>query len=199
MAHSSRRSRRLKAETNQQLIAFTVRGQQFAVPVGLVNKVVTVDHIYGGFDASQPGLASYLDRQISVINLSQRLFTTALPLLPQSDAVSPLASLCYLLVIQSPTHEFIGLLVETQPSLIRVPTSAFAPVPATYLHAGQIRCIGAIISFQNAPMFLINISEILQPQLPRSAAGEPAEARALHSAYTEQEMPRMLAEAPPEI
>ncbi|MGF1537501.1 MAG: chemotaxis protein CheW [Elainellaceae cyanobacterium] len=199
MAHSTRRSRRLKAEANQQLISFAVRGQQFAVPVGLVTKVTTVDQIYGGLEDDKPGLALYLDRQIPVINLGRRLFLTALPLLPEvTSSASQAPVLRYLLVVQSLTHELVGLLVETQPALIRVPTSAFAPVPTTYIESGNIRYIGAVINLKaSPPIFLINIGELLQPQRPLLAQNEGA-ARALGPAHAGQSAPRLLTEVPPE-
>lgn len=198
MALSSRRSRRLKAEANQQLISFAVRRQQFAVPVGLVTKVTTVDQIYGGLEDDRPGLALYLDRQIPVINLGQRLFSTALPLLPEAaTSASSSPVLRYLLVVQSLTQELVGLLVETQPALIRVPTSAFAPVPATYVESGNIRYIGAVINLKDSPpIFLINIGELLQPQRPQPAQREEA-AQALGQAYASH-APRLLTEVPPE-
>ncbi len=204
MAHSSRRSRRLKAGANQQLISFVVRGEQFAVPVGLVEKVVTVNHIYGGLDANRPGLTMYSGQQISVVNLGERLFMTAPPPLIEATHVSlqpPV--LRYLLIVPSPAHELVGLLVETQPTLIRVPTSAFSPVPATYLHGGQVRYVGAVIDLQAALVFLINISELLQPQpssLPAASLPGSAEAgpRALGPASVDSGMRRLLS-SPPEI
>jgi len=171
MAQSSRRSRRLKAEASQQLISFSIRGETFAVPINLVSKVVPVDQVHSGFQPDGPGLATYLDRQISVLRLSHQLFSSDVPRLSgDSTASAPTKSSRHMLVIQSPTHEFVGLLIETPPALMRVPTSAFLPVPATYLQAGQLRCLGALINRpETSPMFLINIGELLgQVQQRRS-------------------------------
>ncbi|MGB3614769.1 MAG: chemotaxis protein CheW, partial [Elainellaceae cyanobacterium] len=170
MAQSSRRSRRLKAEASQQLISFSIRGEAFAVPINLVNKVVTVDRVHYGLQSDGPGLVTYLDRQISVLQLGHQLFSSDVACLPGESTTSVQAQPpSHMLVIQSPTYELVGLLIETQPALIRVPTSAFLPVPTTYLQSGQLRCIGALINRQELPpMFLVNIGELLGQVHPRS-------------------------------
>lgn len=161
---SSRRSRR-RAEAKQPLIAFPVAGETFAVPIGLVSKVVAVEG--HGHDLAQAGprLLPYFDRQIAVIGLRHWLFPAAAPLEPvapnpSTQMTKDLAN-SHMLVVQS-SHELVGLLVMSQPALIRVPTAAFAPVPTAFLQGGRIRYIGAIVHrTEQDPIFLISIGDLL--------------------------------------
>ncbi|MEO0406323.1 MAG: chemotaxis protein CheW [Cyanobacteria bacterium P01_A01_bin.135] len=171
---SFRRSLRRSTETRQQLIAFALRGEMFAVPIGLVHKVVAVNIPSGSLEDGGPRLVPYVERQIAAIRLSQWLFPLALPATEVPSQSS--SSDSHMLVVQSPNHELVGLLIANQPSLIRVSTSAFAPIPATFLQRGQIRYVGAMVNRgEQSPIFLISIGELMGELYPQFQAELPSQ------------------------
>ncbi len=77
-------------------------------------------------------------------------------------------SLAYLLIIQDSLRDFIGIPLYSQPSLRRVPLSAFKPLPLAYLADGNIRCVSALVVIQEEPpLFLLNLDQLLKVE-PRS-------------------------------
>ncbi|NJR61659.1 MAG: hypothetical protein HC769_24185 [Cyanobacteria bacterium CRU_2_1] len=69
-----------------------------------------------------------------------------------------------MLIVQNPQGELIGIPLDSAPSLRRVPRSAFAPLPPTYLTEGGVRCVSALIVLnpKEAPLFLLNLDQLLQ-------------------------------------
>ena len=99
------------------------------------------------------------------------------PTSPQPDR--PHDRPAYLLILQldhvDVNPEAIGIPLNSPPSLQRVPLTAFRPLPPTYLAAGSIRCVSALIVSKTAseidtlerspepPLFLLNLDLLLQP------------------------------------
>jgi hypothetical protein len=71
-----------------------------------------------------------------------------------------------LLIVQNSSGQVVGLPIEKPPSLQRVPTSAFAPLSASYIAEGNLRCVSALIKLSNEepPLFLLNPEKLVQPQ-----------------------------------
>lgn len=80
----------------------------------------------------------------------------------------------HVLIVRLPQMgESLGLVVSQTPVLQRVPETAFSPVSATFLTLSQLRCINAVISLadQEAPIFLLDLAQVLPPLLPPSPVG----------------------------
>ena len=180
----SQRLRSRKVEVTHQLIVFRLQQEWFALPVQAVQKVIPLGNVYGaGLDAAI-GLTLYHDREISVLNIQQRIFrTVSQPLLPVSPDAAPRLkpetsqadpSLLgrFLLIVETLTEAAIGFPLDTQPLLRRVPESAFVPLSDTYLTGGQLRCVKCLIvpASDQPPIFLLHLDQLLQaqPALPKS-------------------------------
>lgn len=180
------RSQRLqsrKVEITHQLIVFRLQQEWFALPVQAVQKVIPLGNVYGaGLDAAI-GLTLYHDREISVLNIQQRIFrTVSQPLLPASldeasrlkpdSPADPLPLGRFLLIVETLTEAAIGFPLDAQPLLRRVPESAFMPLSDTYLTGGQLRCVKCLIvpASDQPPIFLLHLDQLLQaqPALPES-------------------------------
>ena len=180
----SQRIRSRKVEVTHQIIVFRLQQEWFALPVQAVQKVIPLGNVYGaGLDAAI-GLTLYHDREISVLNIQQRIFrTVSQPLLPVSPDAAPRLkpetsqadpSLLgrFLLIVETLTEAAIGFPLDTQPLLRRVPESAFVPLSDTYLTGGQLRCVKCLIvpASDQPPIFLLHLDQLLQaqPALPKS-------------------------------
>ena len=183
----SQRLRSRKVEVTHQLIVFRLQQEWFALPVQAVQKVIPLGNVYGagldgaGLDAAI-GLTIYHDREISVLNIQQRIFrTVSQPLLPVSldEAPRPETSQAdpspagrFLLIVETLTEVAIGFPLDAQPLLRRVPESAFVPLSDTYLTSGQLRCVKCLIvlASDQSPIFLLHLDQLLQaqPTLPES-------------------------------
>ena len=171
---TSRRSARRNTVRSQQLIAFHVRKEGFALPIWAVQKVIPMGKIYGAPQGAGVSLTLYQDQELIVIDVERRIFREA-PSLDSSS--STLGKSCaygmndtnqggYLLIVQSSQGKQVGLPIEEPPSLQRVPESAFAPLTKDYLSEGNIRCVSALIKLNNdePPLFLLNPDQLIQFQ-----------------------------------
>jgi purine-binding chemotaxis protein CheW len=146
------------------LLVFSLREHWFALPVNLVNKVVMLNNLYKMAPDLTTGLAFYQGTEIAVLDTYQRIFGQ--PFSSGSNgAEGAIAQPTYLLIVQNLQGEPIGLPLESQPSLRRIPESAFSPLPSTFLTEGHIRCATALIlpTQNEPPIFLLNLVQLLQP------------------------------------
>ncbi|MBW4468990.1 MAG: chemotaxis protein CheW [Stenomitos rutilans HA7619-LM2] len=178
LSPKSQRLRARKAEVTHQLIVFRLRQEWFALPIHVAQKVIPLGKLYGAGNGTDVSLALYQDREIPVLDIQRRIFGTgSQPLLPGKAAsshptnhaeLSPATPL--LLLVQTSAETTIGFPLDTQPSLRRVPESAFVPLSPTYLAGGQVRCAKCLIVLdsEQPPIFLLNLDQLLQlqPTLP---------------------------------
>jgi chemotaxis signal transduction protein len=172
---TSRRSTRRKgASSTQQLIVFRLRNEGFALPIMAVQKVIPMGNIYGAPGGAGVSLTQYLDQELIVIEVGRRIFREAPPL-EESKSIESQSSAHalddktlqrYLLIVQSSQGKLVGLPLFEPPSLHRVPSRAFAPLPEDYISYGNIRCVSALIKLNNdePPLFLLNPDQLVQPQ-----------------------------------
>ena len=191
-----RKNRRLRTEATQQVIVFRLRNEGFALPIRAVQKVIPMDKVYGAPGGGGVSVTLYQDQELMVIDVGRRIFrgkpsdeSLKSNLLPPSplmgegeppslhhadigqptSADSPSSS-GYLLLVQSSRGQMVGLPIAEPPSLQRVPASAFAPLSASYLTEGNLRCVSALIKQINdrPPLFLLNPDQLVQsdPALP---------------------------------
>jgi purine-binding chemotaxis protein CheW len=192
-----RKNRRLRTEATQQVIVFRLRNEGFALPIRAVQKVIPMDKVYGAPGGGGVSLTLYQDRELMVIDVGRRIFrgkpsdesfkSNLLPPSPLLGEGEPLPSLHrpdigqptptdtqsesgYLLLVQSSRGQMVGLPIAEPPSLLRVPASAFAPLSASYLAEGNLRCVSALIKQMNdrPALFLLNPDQLVQsdPALP---------------------------------
>jgi len=139
-----------------KLVIFPVGKLNLALPIETVVKVVNRATIHGsGLNAV--GITHIDDREITVLDLHQRLFNAS----PQTIAR-------YLLIGQNPLGERFGIPVDNTPSLMEVPLPAIRQLPDTYRRADTLKIADrvAVIQQNSASMtlFLLDVSCLLPPE-----------------------------------
>jgi chemotaxis signal transduction protein len=160
--YSPLRSRRLAAqqtEATKRLITFKLGEGDFALPLDRVQKVTTLDRVYGDPDRTGVSLTTYQGRELVVIDVGYRIFGKAQQvLLPsQQTRTSPLTTQLdgetrYLLILKSEPVEtatglvsqLVGLPIDSPPSIQSVKLSAFQPLPEIYRKHSNIHCVSAM-------------------------------------------------------
>ncbi|MEA5535878.1 chemotaxis protein CheW [Crocosphaera sp. XPORK-15E] len=158
--YTPRRSRRLaeqKLEKTQQMIAFILGKEWFALPIDAVQKVVTMGKVYGDPQETGISLTHYQDQELLVIDVARCIFGIT--------SMSPEQTINeqrFLLVIQNQAHKIVGLPIDSPPSLRRIPASAFMALPEIYLTQGNINCISStMIQVPNQePLFLLDVDQL---------------------------------------
>jgi chemotaxis signal transduction protein len=158
---SSRRSRRLasqKQEKTQQLIAFILGQEWFALPINTVQKVVKLGKVYGDPQGTGVSLTNYQGQELLVVDVAHRIFgMTTIPLHQDTNKDR------FLLIIENQKNEKVGLPIDAPPSIRRVSESAFIPLPDIYLTQGNIHCISStmIQAKNHDPLFLLDINQLI--------------------------------------
>lgn len=159
--YSPLRSRRLLARQNeitQQLIAFLLRREWFALPIENVLKVVPMGEIYGDPKGTGVSLTIYQGCELLVVDVSHRIFGEA----PSSDLAASNTSVSqeerYLLIVQNSETEVFGLPIDSQPAIRRVLESSFVPLPAAYIAQANIQCVSSLMiaATEQPPLFLLD-------------------------------------------
>lgn len=164
------RSRRLSkrhSEATRQVITFYLCQEWFALTIESVQKVVPLGSVYGDPKNQGISLTTYQDREVVVIDVGHRIFGE------KTHANSPFSSpendpaQRYLIVLQNFRGEVVGLPIDSQPVLKRVPVANFAPLPETYLSQGNIHCISSVmIQVAHEPaIFLLDSEQLTIPLL----------------------------------
>ncbi|MDJ0509846.1 MAG: chemotaxis protein CheW [Crocosphaera sp.] len=159
--YSPRRSRRLtskKQEKRQQMITFLLGKEQFALPIDVIQKVITMGKVYGDPQGTGISLTNYQDQELIVIDVANRIFgITDICLHKDNNEVR------FMLVIKNQNNEIFGLPIDSPPSIMRVPESVFMPLPEMYLTQNNIRCLSStIIKINNKnAYFVLDINQLL--------------------------------------
>ena len=170
--YSSVRSRRFaakKKEATQQIIIFRLRQEWFALPINSVQKVVPLGKVHGDPQGTGISLTNYQGKEILVIDVSHRIFGEPPSLdLAISGAKDTHSQQRFLLMVQNKAGELVGLPIDSQPALRRVPKSSFTPLPSAYVAEGNIQCLSStMIQLENRPsLFLLDpeqLAEIMNP------------------------------------
>jgi len=163
---SRRKSRQAPTQApTQQFLEFEITQQAFALPIAQVLKVIPLTTIYGDPTGRGIGLVNYQGQEILVIDIETILF-------PHSST-SPKAPYQFLLILQAADNpELLGIPIHQPPHLIRISSTAIAPLPAHYRTLGNIHGVSTrIVNPQApdvAPVFIIDLAQILTglEQLP---------------------------------
>jgi CheW-like domain len=71
---NSRRANNRKVKPTQQLIAFRLYSERFALPIRAVHKVIQMSKIYGAPQGGRVGITLYQEQELIVIDVAHRIF-----------------------------------------------------------------------------------------------------------------------------
>jgi chemotaxis signal transduction protein len=167
--YSPLRSRRLaaqQAEATQRMIIFQLRQLTFALPLDKVHKATTYDRLYGDANGAGVLLTTYQGRELTVIDVDNKIFgqtPTVLPPLKSMMAKQsshPDPEVGHLLVLQRADGQQIGLPIDSPPSIQSIAASAFLPLPKTDPQHGNLLCVSAAWG---------HVADPAAPELPQRA------------------------------
>lgn len=158
--YSPLRSRRLatqQTEATQRSIVFKLGEETFAIPLDRVEKVTTLDRLYGDPNGTGVSLTTYDGRELVVIDVGYRIFGRSQQVLlpPQQKSSSAVAAVKssnlvrYLLILQPQPGRLVGLPIDSPPKIESIQLSAFQPLPAIYQQYSNIHCVRAISTWQD--------------------------------------------------
>jgi chemotaxis signal transduction protein len=160
---STLRSRRFETRTidnSQQMIAFRLAEEWFALPILEIYKVIPLGTIVGDPGGRGIGIVTYERREVLIVDVAKLIF-------PRSD-ISPFSSdepqQRYLILLEEEGNNIIGLPIDSQPVMYRVNPSDFRALPEAYLVKGNIKCISSqmIALSDRPPIFLLNRQQLSQ-------------------------------------
>ncbi len=167
--YSPLRSRRLaaqQAEATQRMIIFQLSQLTFALPLEKVHKATTFDWLYGDANGAGVLLTTYQGRELTVIDVGNKIFGQAPTVLPplKSMMASPSShadlAVGHLLVLQRADGQQIGLPIDSPPSIQSIAASAFLPLTKTDPLHGNLLCVSAAWG---------NVADPAAPELPQQA------------------------------
>ncbi|QUY40842.1 chemotaxis protein CheW [Acaryochloris marina] len=162
----SQRGANRKTEATEQLIAFQLRGEWFALPVKAVQKVIPLGQLHG--DPYQTGISLILHQgqEITVVDVGHRIFNeTAQPLVEDKQGAVPLPEeelqRC-LVLVKTEAGDVVGVPIDSQPTIRRAGKSQFASLPEAYLDRGNIHCVSSMIVDDGGvdPLFLLDPEQL---------------------------------------
>ncbi|GAB4144174.1 MAG: hypothetical protein Fur0046_21500 [Cyanobacteria bacterium J069] len=187
--HPSLRALRAKpVAATRQLLVFPLRQERFALPLTVVCKVIEVDRLYAQQPGEETAIALDHDQNIPVLAVRSRIFPHA-PEPPKRTQDGTAAGTAndhatetiktqsgtpqYLVLVYDFQGEVLGLAIDGPPVLQRFTESAFKPLSALYQQEGGVRCVSGLIlpTADSPPIFLLNLAQLLQPQVALLGSG----------------------------
>lgn len=156
--HRSRRLASKKQEKTQQFITFLLGKEQFALSIDVIQKVVPMGKVYGDPQGTGISLTNYQGQELMVIDVAHRIFgITEISINKDNNEIR------FLLIIKNKNNQVFGLPIDSPPSIMTVPQSAFMPLPDIYLTQKNIHCLSStIIQIKNqTPYFVLDINQLL--------------------------------------
>ncbi len=164
----TRHHRKRLKEATLQLITFQLRQDRFALPITEVERVVTLETVYGDASQSGVGLTVYQGQELALVDVGQRIFGESdeddRPLLqPRTESPDRLDQARLLLILKTPTGRPLGLPIDSRPVLKRVAKTAIAPIPQEYKTSGKIQFVSALsVQAEGEPLlFLLEVAQLL--------------------------------------
>jgi chemotaxis signal transduction protein len=165
--YSPLRSRRLAAqqvEATKRLITFKLGTENFALPLDQVQKVTTLDRVYGDPSRTGVSLTTYQGRELVVVDVGYRIFGKEQQIIlpgqqKRTNYLDPQSSLDlvrYLLILKSGSDEtstataLVGLPIDSPPSIQSIQLSAFQPLPDIYRKHTNIHCVSAMLTAKSS-------------------------------------------------
>ena len=167
MALSYLKHQRHDQRRNQQLVVFELRQERFALPIQVAQRVVPLENLYAVSLCGQLGIMNINQIPVPILDIEHQIFGDR-PANPNYT---------YVLTLDNPFGEPIGIPLHAPPLLCRVTEGAFQPIPPSYAASPTLRCVAALITIdEHPPVFLINPAQLI-PQyasiLPEQTAPSP--------------------------
>ena len=169
---STLRSRRMsnkKARAVQQMIGFRLDREWFALPILAIHRVVPLGKIYGDPQNTGISLTTYEERELLVIDVAQQIFNDTKSIEHDEEKADfdlenmfDLEQQRYLLILENENNLF-GLPIDSPPTMYRVESNAFKPLPEAYLKQGNIKCVSSqIIELPDLPpLFILDCQKLI--------------------------------------
>ena len=147
--YSPLRTRRLaaqQAEATQRMIIFQLRQETFAIPLDQVSKATTFDRLYGDANHAGVTLTTHQGRELVAIDVGAKIFGDSATVLPPLKNL-PVAvdnNVSHLLIFQREDEQFIGLPIDSPPSIRSIAASAFRPLTDIDSQYSNLHCVSAI-------------------------------------------------------
>lgn len=145
-----------RREESVKLVVFALGKVNLALPIETVSKVLNQTPVYGS-GLNGVGIAHVNDREVTVVDLHQRLF--------QSSLLTDAAKNNYLMVVKNQHSELYGIPVTTVPVLMEVPLSSIRILPESYRQAdifGFATHVAVINDVEPAmTIFMLDIEQML--------------------------------------
>ncbi len=181
----SRRFEAREIDNTQQIIAFILARDWFALPILEIQKVIPLETIAGDSGDRGIGITIYEDREVLIVDVAKQIFnqsstprqreatTERSPSRSTSTIESYLSNdraQRYLVLLKDEADNIVGLPIDSQPVMYRVHPSDFKSLPETYLASGNIQCISSqIIDLPDRPLiFLLNRQQLIESLIPKT-------------------------------
>ena len=117
------------ALSHRKLIVFPVGELRLAVPMDNISRVINRPKVYSsGLNAV--AVTTVGDRELTIIDLHQQLFSTAGSFNPERPG--------YIVLTPSPTGEIMGIPTPETPMLLEVPLAQIRELPQSYRQADTL-------------------------------------------------------------
>ncbi len=171
------------AQKTRQVIAFQIREEWFALPIGAVHKVVPMSNTYGDPLGSGMSIMVFQGQELGVLDVERKIFGKPLPqenlllapsltadtdtdtsfsLLPQTETPK-IQTPEYLIILQNTQGNIVGLPIDSSPLVRRFPDSSFAPLPNGFVSQTNIQCVHLLIirADYQPPLFVLNPDQLV--------------------------------------
>lgn len=168
------RTQRLKnrqSETTEQVIAFQLRDEWFALPIFAVQRVIPLGEVYGDPNQSGISLTRYQDQEILVLDVGHLIFSEPGDVQEKWEQKVIMPSLItnhqtsqrFLAILKLESEDLLGLPIDSPPEVRRIAQSTISEIPSTYIDRGQIRCVSRMMieTDHHPPIFLLEETQLL--------------------------------------
>ncbi len=169
------------AQKTRQVIAFQIRQEWFALPIGAVHKVVPMSNTYGDPLGSGMSIMVYQGQELGVLDVERKIFGKSLPQetlllapsltvdtdtnfsLPSQTEAPKIQTPEYLIILQNTQGNIVGLPIDSSPLVRRFPDSSFAPLPNGFVSQTNIKCVHLLIirADYQPPLFVLNPDQLV--------------------------------------
>lgn len=173
---STLRSRKIntnKTQNKEQMIGFKLYEEWFVLPILAIHKVISLGKICGDPNDTGISITTYEGRQVVVVDVAKQIFNSDSHTVKKrtktlEEDIFGLEQQRYLLILKTENEEseFVGLPIDSQPTMYRIETSAFKSLPEAYLKKGNIHCVTSkIIELPDTPPLFVLDSQKLMSSL----------------------------------
>lgn len=144
------------AALSLKLIVFGIGKLTVAFPIERVHKIINCTPVHGS-GLSHIGITHIDDREVTVVDLHQRLFGFTQPTDIQAKG--------YLVNVQSAQGELFSIPTANAPTLMEAPLSRIRALPESYRRSDTLEIASHVImlaqSEKNLTIFLLDVNRLL--------------------------------------